>query len=191
MNLIQIPTVAIGAIVAALIAGVVSLLGLIISKEQKVSEFRQQWIDALRADVARLIAHAHSIRGAAIAKSDTSKEQWDRMQPDFLGLNEAAAAIRLRLNQKEAESKGILNSIDDFERFFETSDITEVGAFRKLEKGLLDVTKKVLKAEWLRVRNGELVFRIAKGLTALLVAALIAAVIAAALLSSGAPPSPR
>lgn len=29
-----------------------ALLGLIISKEQKVSEFRQQWIDALREDIA-------------------------------------------------------------------------------------------------------------------------------------------
>ena len=42
-----IPDQAIGAIAAALIAGLISLLGLIISKEQKVSDFRQAWIDAL------------------------------------------------------------------------------------------------------------------------------------------------
>jgi hypothetical protein len=32
---------AVGAVFAALIAGVISLLGLVISKEHKVSEFRQ------------------------------------------------------------------------------------------------------------------------------------------------------
>ena len=51
----RIPDVAIGAVVAALIAAIVSLLGLIISKEQKTSEFRQAWIDALRSDLTHLI----------------------------------------------------------------------------------------------------------------------------------------
>lgn len=52
--MIAIPPVAIGAIGAALIAATVSLLGLIISKEQKTSEFRQAWIDALRSDLGSL-----------------------------------------------------------------------------------------------------------------------------------------
>ena len=59
-----LPDIAVGAIGAALIAGVVSLLGLVISKEQKVSEFRQAWIDALRSDVASLISHVNAIHGA-------------------------------------------------------------------------------------------------------------------------------
>jgi hypothetical protein len=49
-----IPDQAVGAVIAAIIAGSIALLGLIISKEQKVSEFRQQWIDALRQDIAPL-----------------------------------------------------------------------------------------------------------------------------------------
>jgi hypothetical protein len=44
------------AFVVAWVAGAFSLLGLLISKEQKVSEFRQAWIDALRADIAALVA---------------------------------------------------------------------------------------------------------------------------------------
>jgi hypothetical protein len=33
---------------AALIAGIVSVIGLLITNQSKVSEFRQKWIDALR-----------------------------------------------------------------------------------------------------------------------------------------------
>ena len=36
------------SIIVAIIAGFVSFIGLVITKEQKISEFRQVWIDALR-----------------------------------------------------------------------------------------------------------------------------------------------
>ena len=63
----QIPSVAVGAVVAALIAGTVSLLGLIISKEQKTSEFRQAWIDALRNDlITARIAGVVSVLGSNV-----------------------------------------------------------------------------------------------------------------------------
>ena len=52
--MLNLPDVAIGTMIAAFIAGLVSLLSLIISKEQKVSEFRQAWIDALRAEISSL-----------------------------------------------------------------------------------------------------------------------------------------
>lgn len=41
----------VGAVGAAMIAAFVSFLGLIIGKEQKTSEFRQAWIDALRSEL--------------------------------------------------------------------------------------------------------------------------------------------
>ena len=62
--MLNIPDVAIGAIAAALIAGLISLLGLIISKEQKTSEFRQAWIDGLRSELSLVIAHANALHGA-------------------------------------------------------------------------------------------------------------------------------
>lgn len=48
----------IGTIVVALISGVFSMVGLIISKEQKLSDFRQAWIDALRDDISAFVSHA-------------------------------------------------------------------------------------------------------------------------------------
>jgi len=50
----SLPAVAVGAIGTSIIAAMVSLVGLTVSKEQKVSELRQPWIDALRDDLAGL-----------------------------------------------------------------------------------------------------------------------------------------
>jgi len=97
------PDQAVGAIVAALIAGVVALLGLIISKEAKVSEFRQQWIDALRSGIAAVIRHGHSISTSTLLSIDRDSRS-NNLREDFAGMIEAAARIRLRLNFREKES---------------------------------------------------------------------------------------
>ena len=45
---------AVGTICAALIAGLISFVVTVLAKDQKISEFRQAWIDALRSDAAEL-----------------------------------------------------------------------------------------------------------------------------------------
>jgi hypothetical protein len=45
-----------GAVGVATISGLISITGLVISKEQKLSDFRQAWIDALRDDISRFIS---------------------------------------------------------------------------------------------------------------------------------------
>ena len=47
---------AVATIAAALVAGLVSFIVTVLSKEQKTSEFRQAWIDALRSDIADFVA---------------------------------------------------------------------------------------------------------------------------------------
>src|SRR5579864_3724332 len=91
-----------GTIIAAFIAAVISLVGLLISKENKVSEFRQAWIDALREEIASVITHAHAIHGAYLAKFPSNPEIWRNMREDFVKINEAWAKIKLRLNPDEA-----------------------------------------------------------------------------------------
>lgn len=58
--------ISIGAIGAALIAGIVSLLGLIISKEQKTSEFRQTWVDSLRSEITSYLTSFNAIADALL-----------------------------------------------------------------------------------------------------------------------------
>ncbi|HKE96605.1 MAG TPA: hypothetical protein VKB34_20010, partial [Povalibacter sp.] len=56
--------VAIATVVASLIAGVFSFVNLTLNKEQKTSEFRQAWIDALRADLSAFFAAARAFARA-------------------------------------------------------------------------------------------------------------------------------
>ncbi|MBS3927686.1 MAG: hypothetical protein KGZ65_03740 [Sphingomonadales bacterium] len=53
---------AIGPIIAAIIGAVVTLASLIISKESKLSEFRQAWIDSLRQEIADLLSNILHIK---------------------------------------------------------------------------------------------------------------------------------
>jgi len=161
--MLGLPQVAVGAVIAALITGVISLLGLIIAKEQKVSEFRQSWIDALRDDIATVIAHAFAIQGAYDADFRTDAETWTVLRPDFLGLNKAASKIRLRLNPNEAEAAAVLKRLDEFDAQFAyggpRSEITQLLA---IERSLVAEAQVVLKQEWRRVRAGERTYRVAR-----------------------------
>ena len=56
--------ISVGAVGAAIIAGLVSLFGLIIGKEQKVSEFRQAWIDDLRKCLVAYLVNINAISDA-------------------------------------------------------------------------------------------------------------------------------
>ncbi|MBS0904348.1 hypothetical protein JK229_04315 [Pantoea dispersa] len=51
-----------GAIIAAAIAGFIAFVGMIITKENKISEFRQSWIIELRALLASLISISDILR---------------------------------------------------------------------------------------------------------------------------------
>jgi hypothetical protein len=46
-----------GVIIASAIAGIFSFVTLILSKEQKISEFRQKWIETLRDDISDFLGN--------------------------------------------------------------------------------------------------------------------------------------
>ena len=175
--MLGLPDIAVGAIAAALIAGLVSLLGLIVSKEQKVSEFRQAWIDALRTEIAALIAHANAIHGAGAANFQDLSEAWKVVRPDFVGINEAAAKIRLRLNPKEAEAIAVLTQIGTLEQLLAPGRPMDYARINKAEERLVAVAQVLLKQEWLRVQRGERVYRIARFTALFVSAACIAALL--------------
>jgi hypothetical protein len=176
--MLGLPDIAVGAVVAALIAGLVSLLGLIVSKEQKVSEFRQAWIDALRTELSSLIAHANAIHGAGAARYKTPAEIWNVARPDFVGINEAAARIRLRLNPKENEAITVLAEIEALEGLLAPGQAMNYAQINATEKKLVAVAQVVLKTEWRRVQRGETVYRVARVVALCISVASIAALLA-------------
>jgi len=159
-----------GTIIAAVIAALISLLGLIISKETKVSEFRQAWIDSLRSEIAAVVTHARAMHGATFEKPTL----WRTLRDDFVGLNEAWAKVKLRLNTKKSEQIDVLEALKEHESIFqpETRDFARLDS---TEEKLLAATQIVLKKEWERVKSGELTYKVAKMLAgALLLLGLIA-----------------
>lgn len=150
-----LPYVVIGVIAAALIAGIVSFLGLILGKEQKISEFRQAWIDGLRDEVSALISNANAL---VLSSSGT------KSIPHFVAVNDAEAHIRLRLNPKEPATNAIIENIERISKIVAPGRAGEIeyDLLNKIEKDLAGQVNLVLKKEWARVKRGEPAYWIAK-----------------------------
>lgn len=161
--MLELPDIAIGAISAAIIASFFSFLGLIISKEQKTSEFRQAWIDALRSEIAQLISSANAIHGAMTSQRfESGASAWSVVRDDFVTINEATAKIRLRLNPNEDLSKAVLEKIEEIEGILAPGASPDYSKLNKMEKELVSQASALLKDEWRRVKKGEATYRAAK-----------------------------
>jgi hypothetical protein len=159
---------AIGLIIAAIIAAVVAFLSLVISKEQSVSEFRQEWIDALRKDIALIVGRIIAIHGESIIEQDDDQNKlWAKVKPDWTGFHRVIVRIRLRLNPKENRGRekqateAVLTALDELESIFRSAK-PRFDLLQPLIKTLVDNSQKILKANWDRVREGEEGYRKAK-----------------------------
>jgi hypothetical protein len=157
------------ASVAAAIAGVFSLAGLFISKEQDTSKFRQAWIDELRKDIASLVAHAHQIQAYILVSTEpVNEERWKATREDFLELNRASTRIKLRLNPIECDSRLILQSLREMEGLFKDLKLPTNRTDDSFEKifGIVSALERdaapLLKKEWVRVKEGEPIYKRAK-----------------------------
>lgn len=135
-------------LLAALLAAVISLLGLVISKESKVSDFRQKWIDDLRQDVSSLIANALHV-SRRITVEDVAEE--------VSKCNEATACIRLRLNSSKAQHVNVRESMLRLANA--VHEKARQDKITSLATDLSDTTQILLKSEWERVKAGERVYR--------------------------------
>jgi hypothetical protein len=155
------PAAAIGPLSAAIFAGAVALVGLIITKEQKTSEFRQAWIDALRGEIAEMLSHLNAIH--EIRRLDLEDEKhWELAGKALIAANGALFRIRLRLNPKERASKLILRNLRQLELNFAQGVEPDRAEMARLERGVVRISQWLLKSEWKRVRRGELAFTITK-----------------------------
>lgn len=158
----ELTSASLAAIFAATIGGLVSLLGLIISKEQSVSQFRQAWIDALRGEIASAVSY--------ISDGVARLRQFDRdpservLDDDYVrGLHEKLCLIRLRLNPKDIPAPEILTllkriedaltwgELDTSEEFFDQG----MDKVRADVERVVELSQSLLKNEWTRVKTGE------------------------------------
>ena len=175
--------VAIATLVAALITGAISFVNLTLTKEQKTSEFRQAWIDALREDLAQFLGAARAFARATEAIHQfgpdyKSKAVLTITDEKVSHLRYQAAEtfcrIQLRLNPTEPEHVELLRLL---RRAIEEQNamLANGGGIDATMKAIEVATayaQPVLKKEWERVKRGELPFRVARNWVAPLVVLL-------------------
>ena len=150
-------------IIVALIAVLASFLGLIISKEHTISEFRQKWIDEIRDDIASLIGnltqyHISWMIQDKKAKKITFLAENTSLINDTFGL---LRRIQLRLNP--IKDKSLIDKLLEIEKVMVSPEkLDEDECFQKLTDGLLSQSHEMLKTEWDKVKSGEPIFYIFK-----------------------------
>ena len=163
-------------IIVALIAAFVSFIGLLISKEQKVSEFRQAWIDRVRNDVAELIGKCSEIGHNWIMVQDEyrkNKKVGDKFLKDnletFKDIDLTISRIKLSLNpDDDNEMLKALEAVEDA-----TNSPSKIKNLSDAVNNIESLSHKVFKTEWERVKSGEPIFRASKWLVGLLIPALL------------------
>ena len=160
----------IGAVGVAIIGAIVSLVSLILSKEAKVSEFRQHWIGGLRDDIANAVSSVSTLLIVLNGKGDARvlHEWWSKTQVHL-------SRIELRLNRDKPDHALLIALIRETELMIRRA---EEGKYEQKEaENLQDrVTAAsviILKREWERVKRGEAAFRVAKIMASLFIAGFL------------------
>lgn len=114
---------AIATFIAALMAALASFLVAVMSKEQKISEFRQAWIDALRNDISEFESKAGTLLSFAIDKKifginddEISKFINDNYQ-NIQSITLLSNRIKLRLNPNEYND--LINCINKLQKYID------------------------------------------------------------------------
>lgn len=155
------------SIAAAIVAGLVSFIVTVLTKEQKTSEFRQAWIDALRSDIADFVAK-NAVFMAAIrlhghranADEEIADFLLEHRLPEMLDVEATRARILLRANPSEhSKLIQLVNNV------YGKSGVATPDEHASLEariEALIQESQTVLKTEWRRVKRGESIYRITK-----------------------------
>jgi hypothetical protein len=170
-------------IALALVGALVSFVGIILTKEQRVSEFRLRWLEDLRIDIASLIARALAIHAAywkAGGPPAINSQLEIKLREDFLEINQVSIRIRLRLNPNKDTHKPVIRLMDEIEGLF-GKDIENVPfkQINELTDRITNASQKLLRSVWEEVKKGEPAFQVTKWI------ALGVAIIALVLLAFG------
>jgi len=158
---------AIGAITAAIIAGGISFVVTVLSKEQKTSEFRQAWIDALREELSEFVSTVDTISSFLRLKTSRGHQPeelvayLEERHDDVSQMGVMYHRIRLRLNPKEhinivVKLKELLSVMSSHEKALDATHVD------KLIDEVVTEGQALLKSEWKRVKRGEMTFVITK-----------------------------
>jgi hypothetical protein len=168
-----------GPVVAAALTAAIAFVVSVLAKENKTSEFRQAWIEALRNDVAELLGDFNTLEISLSihirdAKTDNERQNgYDKFYSDnraaYAKIDALCNKVVLRLNPSE------YSSLIEKMRILEKSIGQGSAKSHALCSELVDNFSLVLKAEWDRVKSGEPTFQSMKKVALIGVLSLIGA----------------
>lgn len=174
-----------GAMFAALIAGYFAFTNLVASKENKISEFRQEWINSLRDSISRYISSLTYLSTLYIHYLDRPEEKRDKfemardVEEIYAKVNESYNDIIFRINDQENQKNGKELNDTFLSALYKTREHylkNELAEARSACGQLREASKPLLKYEWQRVKAGEWNYRISKYLAIIvLLAGLVVA----------------
>ncbi|MDI3812018.1 hypothetical protein QK414_29265 [Pseudomonas aeruginosa] len=192
VNLPDTVFIAFGVVSAAIIAGIFSYINLVSTKESKVSEFRQNWINDLRKELSEYISATrvlmeklrHDNHRQMISRQDFMSKKNNHGDLYNQMLN-SKSSILLRINDKEKE-ESIRNINNEFLSLIEAIHSNfESAKFDESEEHvetLISKSRELLKYEWNRARDGERGYRFAKNVALATVVLSIAVLVVVAML---------
>ena len=172
-----------GAILASIFSVLLTLISLIVSKEQTTSNFRQKWIDALRDDLAIFLTSANNISVqtqllSGSRKPDlTPKDAIATISDDISSAYASYHRIILRLNPEEHQKlSGLIVNLE--RSLSKASTMANAETVGDMCAEIDAESHIVLKNEWNQVKHGEFTFRLVKyiAVVLLLIAVLAASV---------------
>jgi hypothetical protein len=166
-----------GAIVASFITGIFAFTSMLTSKDQKTSEFRQDWINSVRKEISIFTCSVADYTSHRLHKGDNN-DAWDKFLNENIDLtNQITRSYNsLRLYLNKVDDAPIVKVIDDLYKYAALGDLNySVEDVTKKENELISLIQDMLKTEWQRVKRGEVSYRMMKwGGLALIIIPLVA-----------------
>jgi len=158
---------AVATLIAAFLAAVYSFVSMLVSKDQKTTEFRQNWIDSIREELSQLLAaYGYLATQAERHKSNDAKGHpkdrfLDECGDKVYEMAERFHRIHLRLNPKGKLEKLLIEQLTIIESNIDFEEISSRTA-KEISDKITLISQEFLKNEWRRVKRGELTFFLAK-----------------------------
>ena len=139
--------IGLGTVLGALVGSFISTL---LTREHKISTFRQEWIDKVRNVLSETLTQGEVYTDVAYQNN----EEAYREKVKLIGL---ICQLKLFLNRAEEPSRTVLEKIEGIpEDYFGKPGGSQ--EYAKLKNELADLMQNLLKEEWNRVRDGELIW---------------------------------
>lgn len=176
-----------GSLSIALISCLSAYVSAVYNKENKISEFRQEWANELRDESSKLISklnHLSVVSAAFMSKNDSTiafaeivKDHYKHMLMIVelkSEIKELSSKIRIRLNPKKLEDKGSIESIVS-SKMIEIDSLINNFALDHERNGKANIDveihnlenklRELIKENWEVVKSGESEYIFAKRIT--------------------------